>query len=627
MFPRHNRTRTPRRQNSRPAPAVIGLIVAGLVVGSAASPAHADPPLTISVSPQQKFQEITGWGTSLAWWANVVGGWSPENRDAVMDALFDPDTGLGLNVVRYNIGGVTPTQACSMAGWHPGAAVQSFQTADGVWDWTKDATQRWVLDAAKARGVDTVQAFANSAPSWMTVNGCSGGNSGMGNLAPARYQDYVDYLVEVTDHFRLNWGTTFHTLEPFNEPSQTWPGTRQEGMGLTTAAQNDILEVLAPALAGSPTAIAANDGVTFDSAYNAYMSFDPTVQASIDTFTTHAYGGSNRAGIYNDIALGDGKDVWMSEWGAANKTSEIAAALAVSAEILLDQQNLHPSVWAVWQPIAGGPSNPATDNWGLLHGSLQPSSDQQITKPARYWAMANYSKFIRQGAIMIGDDNPNTMTAYHPDTDTLTIVRTNPTTTAVSNRFNLAGFASLGTAVDRYRTSATESLVELADLPVTNEYFDDVNPAQSITTYVIHDVLEESTNLLGNGGFETGSLAPWLPGPTSPPASVGTGNPLNGSFAAQIVPTTSQNASIYQTIVAPVTGTYSFSAHTANATSNVQIGIQVNGWQKASLNAAAGPYRTVAASFTAQAGQTIKIYVLSVGSASTTYVDDVVLLQ
>ena len=45
-----------------------------------------------------------GWGTSLCWWANRI-GYSDKLTDAAADAFFDPDKGLGLNIVRYNIGG------------------------------------------------------------------------------------------------------------------------------------------------------------------------------------------------------------------------------------------------------------------------------------------------------------------------------------------------------------------------------------------------------------------------------------------------------------------------------------------------------------------------------------------
>ena len=41
-----------------------------------------------------------GWGSSLCWWANVVGGYA--NRDDYANLAFNQ---LKLNIVRYNIGG------------------------------------------------------------------------------------------------------------------------------------------------------------------------------------------------------------------------------------------------------------------------------------------------------------------------------------------------------------------------------------------------------------------------------------------------------------------------------------------------------------------------------------------
>ena len=60
---------------------------------------------TTLVQPQQAQQQFEGWGTSLCWWANVVGGFPDPLRDQLMDLVFSPKTGLGLEICRYNIGG------------------------------------------------------------------------------------------------------------------------------------------------------------------------------------------------------------------------------------------------------------------------------------------------------------------------------------------------------------------------------------------------------------------------------------------------------------------------------------------------------------------------------------------
>src|SRR5438105_15005078 len=59
---------------------------------------------TVTIFPSQQYQTIQGWGTSQAWWANIIGGWSDSQRTALADALYKPNPGIGLTVVRYHFG-------------------------------------------------------------------------------------------------------------------------------------------------------------------------------------------------------------------------------------------------------------------------------------------------------------------------------------------------------------------------------------------------------------------------------------------------------------------------------------------------------------------------------------------
>ncbi len=61
---------------------------------------------TVKVDASMSNQTLEGWGTSLAWFANSVGSWTnTTNQNNLMNALFSPTSGLGLNYLRYNIGG------------------------------------------------------------------------------------------------------------------------------------------------------------------------------------------------------------------------------------------------------------------------------------------------------------------------------------------------------------------------------------------------------------------------------------------------------------------------------------------------------------------------------------------
>ena len=98
----------------------------------------------IKINSAARRQTFEGWGTSLCWWANHVGGWAAEGRDAVVDAVVDPANGLGFNIFRYNIGGGENPAHEHMDQWRE---MPGFQTADGAWTWDADANQRAVLAA------------------------------------------------------------------------------------------------------------------------------------------------------------------------------------------------------------------------------------------------------------------------------------------------------------------------------------------------------------------------------------------------------------------------------------------------------------------------------------------------
>ena len=108
---------------------------------------------TVTVTPAQKYQTIQGWGTSMAWWANIIGGWSNSKRTALADALYSPTAGIGLNVLRYNFGADGPGNVCHNQ-MKAGRNVPTFEPTKGNYAWTNDANQLWFAEAAKARGAN-----------------------------------------------------------------------------------------------------------------------------------------------------------------------------------------------------------------------------------------------------------------------------------------------------------------------------------------------------------------------------------------------------------------------------------------------------------------------------------------
>lgn len=435
---------------------------------------------TATVDPSVQFQTWQGWGTSLAWWAKVVGGLPEPARQDYMDKAFDPVKGMGLNIVRYNIGGgenpahLLPNK--QFMGFRE--AVPGFEPSQGVWDWSADASQRWVLKRAMQMGANRVEAFSNSPPYWMTRSGSvTGDPDGKDNLDPKYDTAFADYLTEVVKHFRDDWGVTFDSLEPLNEPSGGWwkMGNHQEGCHVDREHQNTIVKATGAALARKSlrTPVSASDESVIDDAARTFPFYDATALGYMTRINTHSYGGSARTQV-SAFARSADKDLWLSEYGDGD-----ASGLSMSRRILEDINGLHPSAWVYWQVVdsAGG--------WGFLKSPQLNDTDPAYTINKKFYVMGQYSKYVRPGYRMMAISDPNSLAAYDVRSKTLVIVTTNSGDAARPVTYDLSGFARLGPSVTVVRTSSTEDGARLPTVAIAGRTFTASAPPKSVTTYVV----------------------------------------------------------------------------------------------------------------------------------------------
>jgi hypothetical protein len=188
----------------------------------------------IIVSPPDESTPVTiweGWGTSLAWFANAIGNDQKLTQD-ICKLLFDIDGGLGMNIVRYNIGGAKKEHREQ---YRPGGMVPCHRaTRDAPIDPYADRAQTNVLLTARDMGVDIFEAFANSPPWYLTASQNSRGasRSFKDNLLRSEVGAYARHLVDVLEHFQQRHMLNFQSISPFNEPaSPTWTlgMSKQEG--------------------------------------------------------------------------------------------------------------------------------------------------------------------------------------------------------------------------------------------------------------------------------------------------------------------------------------------------------------------------------------------------------------
>ncbi|MFC5449981.1 RICIN domain-containing protein [Paenibacillus aestuarii] len=429
------------------------------------------------VDPSVQFQTVEGWGTSLAWWGYVVGGYA--NKTDYADKIFG-SSGLNLNIARYNIGGgenpnyLPPNQTYLMYR----ARIPGFLSSNGTYDWTADANQRWMLQAAKARGADQFEAFSNSPPYWMTNSGSvSGAADGSDNLNSNYYDAFADYLTTVVKQFKDTEGITFRTLNPLNEPIAGWwkLGNRQEGAHFDRSSQNTILSKVAASLSskGLGTKLSGSDENTIDDALTSFNSLSSATKNSVYQINTHSYGGSQRVQLAN-AAQSNSKKLWMSEYGDGDATG-----LTMSSTILKDMKQMHASGWVYWQAVDDA------DGWGFLKNSLNSSGDTSYTINQKYYIMGNYSKFIRPGYKIIAINDDNSLVAYDPASSNVVIVTTNSSASDKTVSYDLSKFSAITGNATPYRTSSTEQLAQLPSISLNNKTFSATAKAGSVTTYVI----------------------------------------------------------------------------------------------------------------------------------------------
>jgi O-glycosyl hydrolase len=477
----------------------------GLLAGLAISPRAlaASPPPTpavkIALRPalDRAGPAFEGWGTALAWFANVTGGWPEAERRRLADLFYGPD-GLGWTIGRYNIGGgARPgdpphlrTGAAVPGFWRQPAGVAGADwwrpEDESMWDWSADANQRWWLDAIKAR-VDQpiLEAFSNSPPWFMTVSGkVSGAVKGTDdNLRPGLEPLFAAYLARVVDELQRRHGIAFRTLSPVNEPNTDYwfAANTQEGAHWSPARQAAMIVASAAALRarGLKTVISAPDETNSHLFLADWEAYPDAARAAIGQLNVHSYGVVNQTGV-RDVARASGIRLWMSENDTPlDKDPEsldgMDSPLAFAEHVVLDLKRLEPAAWVFWQAVedlSAREGKPGS-NWGLVKADLRApaAGPHAIHVTAKYHAMAHFSRYIRPGHRLTPVDDIDTVGALSPDGGELVLVHVNGGLSPRELTTPLAGWSA--------RMVVTDATRRLQPLPGTTA------PPRSIVTLVL----------------------------------------------------------------------------------------------------------------------------------------------
>lgn len=396
----------------------------------AVSTATALPVETLTVDTGRRFQVMDNFGANDAWTMERIGDeWSESNKQRIADLLFSTNNGIGLTCWRFNaLAGVNhqTIHDASRTG-------ESFEPSPGKFDWSEMPGQRWFLRAAKAWGVRQFAMTVYSPPLWLTRNGLS--NSGRDtnsttNLKPGAEAEFAKYLAAILRHFRDDPDpaerTDFNYILPANEPQWDWL-SRQEGcrysnadlkklylaLHTTLLADGLTTKILGPESGSIPDMYSLDEPASarWHENYGDFLPFfcdDLELAACFPrVLTYHSYWSDEipdqlvprRLALGRALAQHPGWRLWQSEYCIMESGRDLGmdAALRVARVIHCDLVFAQASAWQWWLAVANGDYKD-----GLIYTDYDQPGDPQTIYPSKtFWALGNYSRFIRPGMVRV----------------------------------------------------------------------------------------------------------------------------------------------------------------------------------------------------------------------------------
>ena len=431
--------------------ALLIAVIAGCAQESTLNPAGLENCLAVDTSARG--QTITGWGASSAWWSQTV----PEDsaaQQALAKALYS-DSGLGLNIYRYNIGGgsaeldeeegvnyVQERKAFSL--FDSSKYDENLSLTENFKDRSKyspdgDANAVAFLRACleqQGSTIDTVVVFVNSPHYLMTASGNTHGKGEYdSNLPEENYEAFAYYVINCVRTLTES-GIPVDVISPVNEPQHKWggDGSTQEGCHYEPAEAAAVVNTLWSKLNEYNKTASVPLGAEISAVENGnYTSYDVKSRAveyiyelskypcfyDLHGFSVHAYGEpmSDEARksfvtrirnlLPENYEFGvDMTEVCHMEGGV---DAGMDSATYVAKVIQKDINHLNSRSWSWWIAVSDYDYNDGLVYWDYY------SSSAQLRYVKRYYAMMQYVKFVKAGDTRVDLQWLNASSAYGSD--------------------------------------------------------------------------------------------------------------------------------------------------------------------------------------------------------------------
>jgi O-glycosyl hydrolase len=457
---------------------------AAFAVAYQASPALAAD--TATISGATTYQTMSGFGFAEAFGeaASVMNAPSAEQQQA-LSLLMSTSSGAGLDIVRNEISADPGTTIEPNSPGSPGAAPAYVSLASI----NSDQGQLWFDQQAKAGyGVSTFFADAWSAPAFMKTNGSqdNGGQvcgvSGTSCASGDWRQAFANYLLQYASDYAAA-GVPLTYLGPTNEPDFS---ASYDSMTMSAAQLASLLDVVGPAVksSGLSTQVECCDATGWPNtgSYASAVEADPTALAGTAVFSSHGYSGAPTTPL-----PGWTKPVWETEWFGNDSASWDPAwddgtadsGLTWAQHIYQGLTGANLSAFLFWQG-----ADPNNGNGGLVY--LQ--SNGTAAASGRLWAFANYSRYIRPGAVRIGATSSSSgvdISAYKNTDGTIAVVALNTLGSSDAISYSTSGIGGTSGTVTPFLTNGSSTVAAQPAISLSGGAFSATIPARSLVTYVI----------------------------------------------------------------------------------------------------------------------------------------------
>jgi glucosylceramidase len=354
-------------------------------------------PVNIAVSSTEQHQSMMGFGASVTEAAaHLAAGMPAPERSRLVEELFSPTAGIGLNYLRQPMGGTDFVAALPYYTYDDGTTPDP-----GLDRFSIDRDRREILPLVRqalAMNPDIrVMATPWSAPAWMKDSGSLLG----GSLRPEYYDLYARYFVKFVQAYAAA-GVPVHEVTPQNEPLFT---TSYPSMSMTSAQQATFIRALDQALtaAGQPTKILAYDHNWDRPDYPLDVFARAGDVSRLIGAAFHCYGGQPEAQRQIRQA---GKRVYFTECsGTDTGATTFADSMKWQSENLIIRGIRSGSETVVlWNLALDAQGGPHFGHCGTACNGLVEVAQGTYTRNADYYVLGHISKFVRRGAIHVGSN-------------------------------------------------------------------------------------------------------------------------------------------------------------------------------------------------------------------------------